>query len=157
MKENNSDLNKETDSAVYFFTPPFYALDNFSSYTVEIWSKKFPTSEHAYQWKKFAASHPDLAAQIFAAANPNAVKKIADGHRTEVSQEFSSKKVEIMEEILRAKLAQHEKVQNILLKTGNKEIVENSPDDGFWGAGPDGKGQNMLGKLWMKLRAELTQ
>ena len=41
------------------------------------------------------------------------------------------------------------------IQTGNAEIVEDSPKDNFWGRGPKWKGANHLGKLWMKIRAEL--
>ena len=46
-------LNKETKKAVYFYTPSFDALNNFSAHRIEIWDVRFPTAEHAYQWKKF--------------------------------------------------------------------------------------------------------
>lgn len=52
--KSNKDLNKETDSAVYFFTPAFHPLDNFSAHVINIWGKEFPTAEHAFQWKKFS-------------------------------------------------------------------------------------------------------
>lgn len=147
-----NDFNKETNDAIYFYTPVFYALDNFSAHVVEIWDKKFQTSEHAYQWKKFANSNPEIANKIFEAISPNEVKKISDAHKSEIASEFCSSKIEIMEEILRAKTAQHEKVRRILEESGNKTIIENSPIDSFWGAGPDGTGENVLGKLWMKIR-----
>ena len=147
-----NDFNKETDDAIYFYTPVFYALDNFSAHIVEIWGKKFQTSEHAYQWKKFIDLNPEIAERVFAATSPNEVKKIADTHSGEISPKFHNSKVEIMEEVLRAKAAQHEKVRKILKESGNKVIVENSPIDNFWGAGPDGNGENALGKLWMKIR-----
>jgi predicted NAD-dependent protein-ADP-ribosyltransferase YbiA (DUF1768 family) len=41
-----------------------------------------------------------------------------------------------------------------LRESGHEDIVEDSPTDYFWGEGADGTGQNMLGKLWMKIRAE---
>ena len=147
-----NDFNKETADAIYFYTPVFYAFDNFSAHIVDIWGKKFQTSEHAYQWKKFADSNPEIADRIFAATSPNEVKKISDAHKSEVSPEFHDSKIEIMEEILRAKAAQHEKVRKILKESGHKTIVENSPTDSFWGVGPDGRGENALGKLWMKVR-----
>ena len=151
-----NDLNKETNDAVYFFTPPNYALDNFSAYIIEIWGKTFQTSEHAYQWKKYSISHPDIAEKIFNATSPNQVKKISDAHKKDISLEFHNKKVGIMEEILRVKADQHEKVRKTLKKTGDKEIVENSPTDSFWGIGPKKDGQNILGKLWMKVREDLS-
>jgi predicted NAD-dependent protein-ADP-ribosyltransferase YbiA (DUF1768 family) len=60
-----------------------------------------------------------------------------------------------MEALLRLKLAQHSWVRERLLATGDAEIIEDSPKDSFWGRGPDWKGKNHLGRLWMKLRAEL--
>ncbi len=61
-----------------------------------------------------------------------------------------------MEEILHAKAEQHEDVCEILKKTGVRTIVENSPIDDFWGCGSDGKGKNIVGSLWMKIRDELS-
>lgn len=148
-------FNKETSEAVYFYTPAFYALDNFSAYMVEIWGKKFPTAEHAYQWKKYTDLHPEIAEEIFNATSPNQVKKISDSHKAEVSPGFHEIKFEIMEEILRVKAAQHEKVQRTLRETGTREIIENSPVDPLWGIGPEGNGQNMLGKIWMKIRQDI--
>ncbi len=153
--DSKKELNIETEKEVYFYTPYFYALDNFSAFTIEIWGRKFPTSEHAYQWKKYAISHPDIAEEIFNATSPNQAKKIADAHKKDTLPEFHKKKVQIMEEILRAKANQHEKVQRTLKETGDREIIENSPVDSFWGIGPERNGQNMVGKIWMKIRDSL--
>jgi ribA/ribD-fused uncharacterized protein len=43
----------------------------------------------------------------------------------------------------------------ILLGTGKKELVENSPFDKYWGIGANGKGKNRLGMLLVQLRNEL--
>lgn len=67
---------------------------------------------------------------------------------------MGKQKVDIMEKILRTKLAQHPEAVDALEQSGNEEIVEDSPTDYFWGEGTDGSGQNMLGKLWMKIRTE---
>jgi ribA/ribD-fused uncharacterized protein len=141
---------KETDDAVYFYTPKHYCLDNFAAFSIDIWGKTFATSEHAYMWKKFAVSAPEVATQILEATSPNAVKKISDAHKADVAKDFD--KLAVMEEILNAKLAQHEKVRRVLKETGEKTIYENSPTDEYWGAGESGNGQNKLGELWMKLR-----
>jgi N-glycosidase YbiA len=149
-----NDYNKETEDAIYFYTPDYYVFDNFSAYTVEIWGKEFKTAEHAYQWKKFVDTHPEIAEEIYAAKSPSEVKKISDQYNYSVASEFHEHKLAIMEEIIRAKYHQHEKVQRMLATSGTKNIIENSPSDSFWGIGPDESGQNMLGKLWMKIRDE---
>ncbi len=144
---------KETDDGVYFYTPKHYCLDNFAAFSIDIWGKTFATSEHAYQWKKYEVSAPEIAMQILTATSPNAVKKISDAHKADVAKDFD--KLAVMEEVLQAKLAQHEKVRKVLKETGEKTIYENSPTDEYWGVGEDGNGQNQLGELWMKLRNEL--
>jgi hypothetical protein len=57
--------------------------------------------------------------------------------------------------ILCAKVEQHEYVRRKLLATGDRELVEDSWRDDFWGWGPTRQGQNMMGKLWMQIRHQL--
>jgi predicted NAD-dependent protein-ADP-ribosyltransferase YbiA (DUF1768 family) len=64
-----------------------------------------------------------------------------------------------MEQVLRLKLEQHyTRLAALLIQSGNREIVERSSKDDFWGAIPDGQGkligENVLGTLWMILRAQ---
>lgn len=152
---SNKGLNKEDDQAVYFFTPAYDPLDNFSAHALFLWGINFPTAEHAFQWKKFSDNHQDIAAAILNARSPHAVKEISDVHKSDQPEYWPERQVEIMEEILRTKAAQHEDVRATLRKTGERVIIENSPVDSFWGIGPDGNGQNMVGKIWMKIREEL--
>lgn len=149
------DPNYSTDNAVYFYTPKYYAFDNFSAFAIELWGHVFPTAEHAYQWKKFNVSNSSVISEIIAARSARDTKVIADVHSTEVSVEWNTVKLTFMEVILRAKLDQHQKVRELLMQTKGKNIFENSPTDAYWGVGPEGDGENHLGKLWMKLRSEL--
>ena len=64
---------------------------------------------------------------------------------------WDDRKVEIMLKGLRAKFSQSKMLREALLETGNATIHENSPTDMFWGI----KGEDMLGKLLMKVREEL--
>jgi ribA/ribD-fused uncharacterized protein len=149
---SSADLNRETDTAIYFFTVAFEPLNNFSAHMVRIWDKTFPTAEHAFQWKKFSVEHPDIAQSIYEAGSPEAVKKISDGNKDKAPLTWPEDKVAIMEQILQAKAKQHEDVREALIRTGDRLIVENSPVDTFWGAGPDGTGENVIGKIWMRIR-----
>lgn len=65
-------------------------------------------------------------------------------------------KDDIMYKALHAKFTQNAHLLEVLLGTGDKEIIEASPRDAYWGWGKDQKGVNMLGKLLMKLRDELS-
>ncbi|WP_081589256.1 MULTISPECIES: NADAR family protein [Fischerella] len=51
----------------------------------------------------------------------------------------------------------HTDIREILLSTGDEEIVENSPIDYYWGCGADGSGKNMLGIILMEVREILRQ
>jgi len=83
---------------------------------------------------------------------------LANGlYRAVRDPDWDGKKVTVLEEILRAKVAQHPEAQEALRKSGNEDIIEDSPDDYFWGEGADGSGENILGKLWMKIRSETDQ
>ena len=70
-----------------------------------------------------------------------------------------------MEMVLRLKLEQHPDLKQKLLDTGDETIIEDatrqkSKSKTFWGAIlKDGKwvGENVMGKMWMKLREELKQ
>ncbi len=81
--------------------------------------------------------------------------KIAERSKAERRQDWDAVKVDIMRDILRAKADQHEYVRRKLLATGDRELIEDSWRDDFWGWGPNRDGQNMLGKLWMEIRSEL--
>src|SRR5258708_25413784 len=106
----DKNLNYETEEAVYFFTGPFYPLDNFSAHRVEIWGQTCPTVEHAFQWKKFEVSEPGLAKQVLEAGSPEVAKKIA--HTSENRrQDWGEVRLAVMTEIIRAKVAQHEDVR----------------------------------------------
>lgn len=150
-----TDPNCVTEEAVYFYTPRYYAFDNFSAFAVEIWGRTFPTVEHAYQWRKYRDDNPEIAEQIFNAKSAYATKKIADANKDGYDESWHDIKELCMEEIIRAKVNQHEKLQALLKETGDKMIAENSPVDYFWGVGEDGTGKNVMGKILMKLRSEL--
>jgi conserved hypothetical protein, ribA/ribD-fused len=138
---------------IKFYTPRFYVFNNFSAHAIEFRGKLYPTCEHAYQAAK--CTDPQGQEAIRNARSPLEAKRLAnETYKAERDPDWGNKKVAVVEEILRSKLAQHPEAQEALRDSGNEDIVEDSPTDYFWGEGADGSGQNMLGKLWMKLRDE---
>jgi ribA/ribD-fused uncharacterized protein len=139
--------------AVNFYTPLFYALNNFSAHAVVFEGTLYPTAEHAYQATK--CTDPTGKDEIRQTRSPAQAKVCAnETYKDAKDPGWEDKKVVIMEKILRAKLAQHPEVMQTLQRSGHEDIVEDSPSDYFWGEGADGSGQNKLGKLWMKIRAD---
>lgn len=139
--------------AVLFHGGYAYMYSNFASFMVEWKGILWTTSEHAYQAAKFYDA--TIRERVELARSAHDSKKIARAHAEYVRQDWAEVCLLIMESIVRAKVAQHPYIAQQLLKTGDRPIIEDSPKDSFWGRGPDWKGQNHLGKIWMKLRAEL--
>lgn len=149
----------KSDTVAGFFLDQWYVFDNFAPFQVEWRGKLYPTSEHAYQAAHFIETAPDLAEVIRSARSPREASDFANAHCAQEDPQWQSKRLEIMEEILRAKLEQHQSIQRILQLSASRLIVEMNDNDSFWGwgPGPEHSGQNQLGNLWMKLRNELAE
>lgn len=146
----------DTPERVCFYEQDFYVLSNFSAFRLLWKGLTFDTLEAAYHWEKF----PDdisLQIRIRTARSAHEAFKLAEEFRSRRRPDWDDVKVDIMRELLFAKVAQHEYVRRKLLATGDRELVENSWRDDFWGWGPNRDGQNMLGKLWMEVRAAITE
>ncbi len=61
-----------------------------------------------------------------------------------------------MRKAVRAKVTQHADVRETLLATGSARIVEHTTNDRYWADGGDGSGKNMLGRILMEVRDELS-
>ena len=56
-----------------------------------------------------------------------------------------------------AKFQQHSKLQELLLSTGDRILVEHTKNDSYWGDRGDGTGRNQLGLTLMKVRDHLKR
>jgi len=66
-------------------------------------------------------------------------------------------KTQVMREAVLKKFLTHAEIRETLLTTGDNLLVENSPNDYFWGCGADKTGQNCLGKILMNVREEIRK
>jgi ribA/ribD-fused uncharacterized protein len=139
---------------VFFYEREFYPLSNFSAFKLRWNGSTYDTSEAAYHCMKFP-ERPDIQERIYRADSAHVAFKIAETHRADRRPDWDDVKVGIMREIVRAKAEQHEYVRRKLLETGDRPLIEDSWRDDYWGWGPSHDGQNMLGRLWMEVRAEL--
>lgn len=142
-----------SEEKVFFYEREFYPFSNFSSFALEWEGTLYMTSEHAYQAQKFSDS--EIIERIKNARSAYDVFKIAREHQNKVRHNWLDIRVSVMEKIIRAKVAQHPYVKQKLIESGNREIVEDSWKDDFWGWGSNKDGQNQLGKIWMKIREEI--
>lgn len=132
-------------------------LSNFAPVQIRLGDYLYPSVEHAYMsaksdavdWKEFCATPANTA---------GTVKRRS--REVLLVDDWEGKKVEVMAECLGQKFRQ-QPYKDKLLATKDMLIQEgNTWGDRFWGvdlrANPP-KGQNMLGQLIMRVRAELRE
>jgi ribA/ribD-fused uncharacterized protein len=133
------------------FTGDHDFLSNFFYAAVHWEGVEYPTVEHAFQ-----AAKTDIASErraIRECSSPSQAKRL--GRRVELRDDWESVKVSIMESIVREKFTAHAELRAKLLATGDRRLVEgNTWNDTFWGV-CRGHGKNHLGKILMRVRAEL--
>jgi len=128
-------------------------FSNFAPFGVDLDGERWPTTEHYYQAQKFA--DPELQAKIRKAEKPMIAKNLADKNRDRMRADWDAVKDDIMYRAVRRKFELHPELRDLLLATGEEAIVETVPNDYYWGVGREGTGQNKLGKIIERIRAEL--
>jgi len=125
-------------------------LSNFYPAGFCIEGKRYATVEHYFQSMK--TMHISSREKIRLAATPRAANYL--GQRVKLRKSWKRIKEDVMYTALQAKFA-NPIMKQILLRTGERKLIENSPYDGYWGIGRSQHGRNRLGVLLMKLRKEL--
>ena len=128
-------------------------FSNFSKHSIYLNGLIWETVEHYYQAQKF--SNTEIEDKIRESRTPTAAKQIAQKFSQLRRLDWDSVKEKVMLEALQAKFAQHPRLRDLLKRTGDRRIVENSPTDSYWGETEDGNGLNRLGVLLMRVRSEL--
>ncbi len=147
------DFDADSNEPINFIETRWHDLSPFSAHEVELDGVVYKTAEHAYQALRTVSSARE---RVVAARSPLDAWK--QGQLSKEQDELipGYDKDAIMERVFRAKLAQHEDVRRVLLASGSRELLKVFDKDYYWGTGRDGSGENKMGKLWMKLRAEIT-
>jgi ribA/ribD-fused uncharacterized protein len=136
------------------FQSPYRWLSNFWPCSVELDGVTFPSVEHAYQAAKFPPGDP--ARLVIQKQSSGTAKRL--GMNAPLRATWDTEKLSVMENLLRQKFAPDTELAQMLINTGEAKLQEgNSWNDTFWGVDiRTGLGQNMLGKLLMQIRGDLT-
>src|SRR5574337_1294645 len=138
-----------TTCTVRGFFGPWRWLSTFWPADVAYQAVMYSTVEHAYQAAK--TSSPLERQMIRACPTPGQAARM--GRRLTHRADWDTVKVLIMLELLRRKFAR-EPLRSQLVATDPLYLVEeNRWGDRFWGV-CDGHGENMLGRLLMRVRNE---
>lgn len=130
----------------------------YSAHAIEYLGVIYPTVEHAYHCQRYKDNH--IRQQVLLAKSPFLAWQISQQYKSQQIADFNDHKVEVMRALCKAKFEQHLDVQRALIDSGNLQIIKHittgTKADGFWDDGEDGKGRNEAGRIWMKLRDELS-
>ena len=142
---------------IYFYNKddPFYEFTNFHWAPIQLDQKVWYTIEHYFQAQKFIGTpHLDMIPTLSSAREAFEYSRKPTVSRW-CRKDWEHVKIKVMLKALLAKFTQHGDLRHLLLRTGNRKLIEHSQHDSFWGDGGDGKGENHLGKLLMDIRDEL--
>lgn len=128
-------------------------LSNFWMAEIVIDGVPWPSAEHYYQAQKHAGT--SLTEAIRREPDAKGAKSLARSHPYAVNWSRDTK-ISVMRKALEAKFIQHKDLMEKLMATGRDELVEASPEDSYWGSGPNGDGLNLMGILLMEIRATLA-
>ena len=119
----------------------------------------FQSSEGLYQALKFPHA-PQRQARIANARSGYDAKMFAYERGEKPCEEWDEQRIDAMRVALAFKLVQNPRLAHAIRMTHERDIVESSARDPFWGAQPRGSayaGCNVLGKLLMELRDQLVK
>lgn len=132
------------------FRGKYYFLSNFYEAPITYEGITYQNNEAAFQSAKVL----DMSVrEKFSILDPSSAKR--KGRHVQLRHDWEKVKFDIMYEICKAKFSQNAELKDKLLATGDEYLEEgNTWGDRIWGT-VNGKGQNNLGKILMRVREEL--
>jgi N-glycosidase YbiA len=130
---------------------PYGCFSNFSAHPFKLENIEWRTTEHYFQAMKFYPNWDHINA-LRAMPSPMQVAKAGRSRQRPLRTDWEEVKDDVMRKAVLAKFSQHPEIAQILLETGNEDLIENTTNDHYWGCGTSGTGKNMLGIILMETR-----
>ena len=134
---------------------PTNPLAAYSKHPFELDGCEWPSVEHYYQAMKFADA--DYRERIRSAAHPADAGKLGKSKKHDRRKDWDKVKETYMTRGTYIKCRTHPEVAEALLATDDQPILETSAYDYYWGCGRDLRGENVYGKVLMKVREQLRK
>jgi ribA/ribD-fused uncharacterized protein len=101
--------------------------------------------------------HWDHITAICEMPSPMQAAKAGRSRARPLRPDWEDVKDDIMRRAVMAKFEAHTDIRDILLGTGDEDLIENTTTDHYWGCGSTGTGKNMLGIILMETRTILRE
>jgi len=144
------------DNALYF---SMYSEDsNWSRYALKEFTledESWLSIEHYYQAMKYDS--PDYRQKIRLTETPQRAAKLGNKRFKKKRSDWKQVETVVMTRAVYTQCRTHEDIAQTLLDTDDKNLVEDSQFDYFWGCGRDRRGENHYGKVLMNVRSKLRE
>jgi ribA/ribD-fused uncharacterized protein len=133
---------------------PYGVFSNFDSkHPIKLLDKEWPSTEHYFQAMKF--EDENYREQIRMAEKPRFAAEMGRDRNHPLRHDWEEVKNDIMYQAVYAKFSTYPDLKQLLIDTGDAELIEHTTNDNYWADGGDGSGQNWLGKILMQVREKL--
>jgi N-glycosidase YbiA len=159
----------QNNSPIHFYShySQWKEFSNFYPSPIEFDGRIYPTGEHLFQaFKYLHRGHADTdayAEEIRLARTPGEAKELGNKRRIfgrpnlHIRPNWDIERDNYMRITVSYKFA-NPALKAVLLSTGDREIVEHTVNDIYWGdGGGPGRGQNKLGLTLMYVRSAIRQ
>jgi ribA/ribD-fused uncharacterized protein len=144
------------DTALFISrSDPNEPLGSFSMYGFELEGVEWPSVEHYFQAMKFVDDV--YREKIRQAPHPQTARKLGRRRLKKIRSDWSQVKDVIMTRAVYIRCRTYPNLAEQLLATGDRQLVENSQYDYYWGCGRDRRGNNAYGKVLMSVRSKLLE
>ncbi|GHP00586.1 swarming motility protein [Reticulibacter mediterranei] len=142
---------------IYFYhlDEDFACFSNLFPSEILIDGKPWPTAEHYFQAQKFAGTEREEEVRL--ESDVKGAIRLGRDRELPLHPDWDQVKDEVMRRAVLRKFETHTQLREILLATGEEEIVEKTRDDYYWGCGQDGSGKNRLGQILVEVRTILRE
>lgn len=144
-------MNVETNTEIAQFSGKYRFLSNFWQVHIDYEGMIYPSVEHAFQAAKTVSQTDRI--RIRQAPTSGEAKRL--GRQVTLRNNWDTIKFTVMHRLVKQKFSDSGELQDMLLATGDRKLVEgNWWGDTIWGV-CKGVGENHLGYILMAVREEL--
>jgi ribA/ribD-fused uncharacterized protein len=130
-------------------------LSTYSRHGFDLDGVHWRSVEHYFQAMKF--EDPDEREKVQRAEHPGIARRLGRRRLVKIRRDWSKVRRVIMTRATYTKCRTHTEVAERLLDTGDRNIVETTLYDYFWGLGRDQRGNNVYGAVLMDVRQKLQE
>ncbi|KAI6152363.1 hypothetical protein BKA82DRAFT_3974008 [Pisolithus tinctorius] len=116
-------------------------------------NKTYPSALHLLEAMKFA-DKPDIVERIRLALDANEVYRLSSQYQEHVRADWGRMFLDVLDDVLYLKFKQNPTIRHLLLNTGIADLIFADSNE-YWGEGPNGEGENHLGRALCRVRERL--